>query len=441
MALTTPATANEVIDRALNDVLSAMAAHGAKPSLKNSWIKAMIVAYSERVFDFYYALDQAALEALPDTAVVNLERWAAIWSIIRIAGAFSSGNAVATGVVGSEVPAGTILSAGDGRKYATSAQVFVETQSFTLSAGKLTSDGAGTATLETDVKHGLGSTVKISVSGAIQSEYNVTDADILSITSDKIITYAITGTPATPATGTILLGFSSAPLVVEAEETGEDGDQDFDVALRFESPLVGMDDVVMVDYDEIGGGADKELDADLRERMLDRIQNPIAHFNVAEIEAAAKTVAGVTRVWVQEITPVVGAVKIFFMRDNDTPAIPSGTEVADVDDVIQAIRPANTDEADVVVAAPVAEVQDFTFTDLQPATSSMEAAVLASLQQFFAERTELETNVDEDAYRSAIYNTVDPTNGDEVTTFTLSDPPGDITVGTGKIAQLGNVTF
>ncbi len=64
-----------------------------------------------------------------------------------------------------------------------------------------------------------------------------------------------------------------------------------------------------------------------------------------------------------------------------------------------------------------------------------------SLNQFFDEGTEVGVNVDEDAYRSAIFNTVDTVTGDVVSTFTLSTPSGDVTIATGEIGVLGSVVY
>lgn len=437
MALTTPDTAKEVADRAVNDVELALAPVGGKPALKNSWLNALIVAFSNRAFDFYFALDQAALEALPDTAVANLDRWAAIWGITRTAGTPSTGNAITSGTVGSTVPIDAVLTTGDGKEYTVLTASTITTKS--LSVSSITRVGS-VATLTTAAKHELGSQVKITVTGADQTEYNVTNATA-TITSATTLTYAVTGAPATPATGTILLGFDSATLNVESVVFGDSEDQLFDAALKFESPIVGVDDTARVDFDAIGGGADRETNTALRERLLDRIQNPIAHFSTSEIKAVAKTVAGVTRVFVEEITPAVGQVTIYFMRDNDANPIPSGAEVTAVDTAIQAIRPANSDTADVIVSAPTAVSTAFTFTALTPNTATMKTAVEANLKQFFAEQTTVGVNVDEDGYRSAIFNTVDTVTGDTVTTFTLSTPTGDIVIAAGEIGTLGAVTF
>lgn len=437
MPLTTPDDVSELYDRVIADLEATLAPVGGKPFLNGSWLRALVVAYSNRIFDFYAALDNAALEALPDTASDNLGRWGAIFGVVRIPGSTSGGNTVATGTVGKIVPAGAFLATGDGRRYEVRVASAVSTKS--LAVASITRSGS-TATLTTAAKHGLGSQVLVTVTGAVETEYNVVDSPI-TIVDDVTIEYEVSGTPSTPATGTILLGFDSAALLIESEDFGEDQDLEFDAALQFESPIAGVDSTTRVDFDEVGGGADRETNSALRDRLLFQIQNPVAHFNVAEIVTVALSVPGVTRVFVFEITPDVGQVTVYFTRDNDADPIPSGTEVAAVKAVLDAIRPANTDTADLIVAAPSAVLVDFTFTDLQPDTGTMKAAVEASLEQFFAERTEVGEDVDSDAYRSAIYNTVDTTNGDRVTTFTLSGPVGDVSVSAGEIATLGNVTF
>jgi hypothetical protein len=142
------------------------------------------------------------------------------------------------------------------------------------------------------------------------------------------------------------------------------------------------------------------------------------------------------------ITVPLGQVRVFFMRDNDENPIPSGSEVATVKTAIEEILPANTDEAnDLIVLAPTGVTVDFTFTTLSPNTSTMQSAIQANLRQFFAESTSVGTNIDEDAYRAAIFNTVDTETGDVVQTFDLSAPTGDIAISSDEIGILGNVVF
>ena len=438
MALTTPETATEIIDRASNDVFLALIEFNAKPTLRNSWMRALIVAYCNRVFDLYLSLDQAVLEAMPDTAVVNLDRWAAIWGITRIPGVLATGQVVATGTVGKTIAVDKVIVTGDDKRYEVQAAGTI-TSTTGVAITTLVSDGAGTATA-TAVAHGLASNVKPTVTGAGESEYNVSNATITVVDADSF-TYAISGTPSTPASGSPVMAYNSAVLAVAAITFGEDENQDLDIALKFESPIAGIDDVVNVDANGLGGGDDQELDAALRTRMLERIQQPIAHFNVSEIVSISKTVPGVTRVFVFEITPSVGQVTVYFMRDNDATPLPDGAEVAAVKAVLETIRPANTDPDDVIVLAPTALTVDFVFTDLQPNTAAMKAAVTANLEQFFQEDTEVGVNIDSDAYRSVIFNSIDPDSGASVTTFTLTNPAGDIAIGLGEIGLLGDITF
>ena len=443
MALTTPTSADEVIDRAINDVFLQLQEFGAKPSLKNSWLNALIVGYANRVFDFYFALDQAALECLPDTATPEavggkLERIAAIWGITRIPGAQAKGSIIATGVVASEIPNTAIYVVGDGGQYTVDTAITITTKS--LSVASIVRS-ATTATLTTTVPHRLATNVKINVTGAVETEYNVTSAAI-TILDEDTITYQVAGSPSSPATGTILLGFDTAIVDVTSVNFDDAADQVADAGFTLESPLVGVDDVARADTDSVVGGADQETTDALRTRLLDRIQNPVAHFNVADITAKAKTVAGVTRVFVQEITPSVGQVTVYFMRDNDdVSTIPDGAEVAAVKAVLDTIRPANTDPDDLIVLAPTALPTDFTFTSTTPSTATMKAAVEASLVEFFAEKTSVGVDVTSDEYRAAIFNTVDTVTGDILTGFILSTPVGLIGVSSGQIATLGAVVI
>lgn len=438
MPLTAPATAREVVDRALNDVQQAMTAAGAKPFVRRSWLRNLITAFGNRVFDFYFALTREIDEVLPDTAIRNLERWAAVWGVLRTAGLRSNGTVWVLGTNGAAVNTNQVLVDGTGQAYLTTSAGVIA--NITQSVISVTRDGS-IATLTTSIPHGLSLNALITVAGAGQAEYNVLGATILTIPSANTLTYAVTGAPATPATGVITLNTAGASVSVRSNDFSEDADQDTGSVLTFESPQAGLLDSVSVAFPGLTGGSDQETDASLRERLLDRIQNPIAHFNVAEITARARAIPGVTRVFVFEITPAVGQVTVYFTRDNDVDPIPDAAEVAEVAAAIQAIRPATTAPADVIVAAPAPVPVTFNFTAITPSTSSMKNAVTESLRQFFAERTLVGQPVTVDQYRTAIFATVDPTTGQRLTSFSLAIPTGTVGVSAGQIATLGLVTF
>ena len=71
----------------------------------------------------------------------------------------------------------------------------------------------------------------------------------------------------------------------------------------------------------------------------------------------------------------------------------------------------------------------------------MRSAIIANLEQFFRESTTVGVNIDQDAYRAAIFNSVDPDTGLSIKSFSLSSPTSDITILQGEIGTLGNITF
>jgi len=447
MAQDLPASSGVISQLIKTDVQRELAS--SNPFLSQSWLGGIIVGLANRFFDFYHSLEEAALEALPDTAVDNLERWGVIYRINRIAGNQASGYAVATGVVGTSIPALSQLRFGDDLYQTTAGSGVSE-----ISAGVSSlTQVDGLATLVTTVAHLFASNVLITVTGANEAEYNVVDL-ACQVIDENTLTYVVDSGAASPATtaGTITVAADIAFLSVISLVSGASQNHPLDAQLTFVSTITDIDDLTHVAALDGGitRGSDTETTEQLRDRLVDRIQNPIAHFNVAELTYLAKTVFGVTRVWVEEITPAVGQCTVYFTRDNDVDSfgapdqIPDSAEVAEVDAVIQSVRPATTDEADVIISAPTATPvggTDFTFTDLQPNTVTMQAAVTASLQQFFSEKPEVSTNVDADAYRAAIKTTIDPDTGAEVSTFTLSPDPGDITVASGSLGTLGDIVY
>lgn len=440
MALELPTSATQVVQRAKTDVQRNL--KGSNPFLKNSILGAFITGISHRIFDFYIQLREAIDILFPDTSEGEfLERWAAIYGQTRQGATNSTGTIFATGVAGGFIPVGTTFASSNGILYDSTASASISAQ--TLSVVSLTRSGA-VVTATTDSDHNLGSNASVTIAGAVETEYNGT-FDI-KVTGATTFTYEITATPTTPATGTLTAVFTGVALPVisqEVQDTENDinVNQDNGTILTLQSPLVNVDDTLAVTFAGIGGGTNQETILELQTRLLERIQNPVAHFNSAEIISEARKVSGVTRVFVQEVTPDVGQVTIYFMRDNDVNPIPSAIEVTEVKNRILAIKPANTSDADVILAAPTAVTQNFTFTALNPNTVTMQKAITDSLTQFFIEEPRVGVNITEDAYRAAINNTIDPETGARVLSFTLGVPAADITINTGEIGLLGTIVF
>lgn len=438
MGLDLPENADEVVQRSKTDVQRDLAE--SNPFLENSWLGALVTAAANRIFDFYIQLQEAINLNFPDTTSGDfLDRWASIYGVPRTAATQSTGNIVATGTATTVIPISTGYQSSDGLSYTTTASATITAQS--LSVTSIIRTGS-IATVTTAVDHEIASNVAVTISGAVQTEYNGVQEII--VTAANQFEYNVSGTPVTPATGTILAAFTAANVPVQSDDfetTETTVNQSLDAVLTLGSPISGVDNAANVDFGTLGGGVAQESDTDLRNRLLSRIQNPVAHFSVSDIENQAKLVPGVTRVFVQPITPAVGQVTVYFMRDNDTDSIPDASEVVTVKAKIDEILPANTNTVDVIVNAPTAVSTNFTFTAISPDTLTMEAAITASLEQFFDEATEVGVDVTEDKYRSAIISTIDTETGEQLQTFTLSTPTTDISISTNQIGTLGTVSF
>jgi len=430
-----PESAQEIDARSKADVQREL--NQSNPFLKNSWLGAIVTAAANRIFDFYLQLKAAITQNFPDTATGEyLTRWAAIWGKQQLPASQSNGNVVATGVAGSIVPNSTTLTVTGVGEFVTTSSGTISNQ--TINIQSLSRSGT-TVTAVTESNHNLADGIEVTVANATDAAYNVTATII--VTALDAFQYEIIGSPADEPGTLADVSFTTANIPVQSVEFGQSVNLDAGTQLRLQSPIVGVDDVFTVDFGAVGGGTDQETEDSLRARTLDRIQNPVSNFNVAAITEQAKEVPGVTRVFVQEVTPAIGQVTVYFMRDNDPNPIPTGSEVVKVKDSILTIKPANTQDSDVIVEAPVGVDVDFVFTDLLPNTTTMRDAISANLRQFFDERTNVGSDVDEDAYRSAIFNTVDTVTGDLVQTFTLSSPSGDVTISAGEIGILGAVTY
>lgn len=438
MALPLPDTSKDVTQRAKVDVRRELSR--SDPFVRRSYLGAIVVGLCNRVFEYYLALREVELESNPATAIRNLHRWASIWKIYTLPGSAASGALwvqATAGAIGTVLAAGTRFVSSAGNVYLSTSDTSIETVSGAISALSA-SGGIATATR---VGHGLASNAVATISGATQAGFNLADV-LITVTSKDQFTYEVGAGLSGSATGSPVVSSVGAAVVVVSEGAGSQFGLEADAPVSFESgPPANVSSPAFVAAPGIADGSDVESDDAKRARMLFRIRNPTAHFNPASITAKATEIGGVTRVYVQPVTPAVGQATIYFLRDDDASPIPSAAEVAAVKTKILEIKPVEMSDSDVIVAAPTAVVQNFTFSAISPSTASMKAAVKATLADFFRLKTSVGVSVPQDAYRSAIFNTRDPVTGDPVASFTLSAPTGAITISTGEIAMLGTVSI
>lgn len=413
---------------------------------RRGFIGGMVRSLGSALHDWYVKLKRYAdREPFPQTATGQFlfqGWWGDITKLTPLPATGATGKVVITGTAGTILPSASQMTANN-LTYTVNSTVAVVAQSLLISS--LTRSGT-TAIAETDVEHLLATGMSLTMSGAAQAEYNGTFA--ITVTAANEFTYQITGSPATPATGSVLASGTWGNADITCTTKGQETNIDAGSILTLSSAPVGMNSTAIVTFGSIGGGTDAETDESYRSRVLEALGTDFGMFSAAEIKIVAREIAGVTRVWVMEATEgatngvLPGQVKIFFMRDLDANPFPSGIEVETLrTHIIDTCKPAHTVDEDVMVSGPTRLDVDFAFTSITPDTASMRTAIKASLAQFFAESVDLGVNIVEDDYRCAIKNTFDPERRQTLTSFVLSSPTGDITVGTNELPYLGDVTF
>lgn len=433
MPLNIPEDSSTVISRSKNDVQSA--APQSNPFLRNSWLSAIITSCANRIYDFYLNLTFAVRQTFWDTSDGDfLARQAGWFGVTQLEETQGFCNLVFAGTAGTPVAISTEASDGVAT-YTTDIAGTITNKNESVASINVS---AGVATVTMAADHTLASNVPVAIAGATETLLNGTKS--ITVTGTDTFTYSTTA-PDGPAAGTITADYNSASISATSTGAGSDFALDGDARLTISQTVAGINSEIRVDINGTTGASAEETPEDFRNRFLFRVQNPVANFNESAIINKCREVTGVTRVFVRPITPDVGQVTVYFMRDNDSNPIPGGAEITEVKDKLLEIKPATTSDDDVIFPTLTAVVTPFTFTALAPNTLSMQSAINNQLALFFATQTEESVNVDIDIIRAAIASTVDPDTGDRVTSFDISAPAGDIVVNTGEIATLGTVTY
>lgn len=410
-------------------------------NIRNSLIKGIVDSMSTGFDENNDNVKELLKQLFPQTATDEyLEAWASWFGITRKDPVKAEGYVVFTGVVSTPIPISTLIQKADGTQYETQASATIATQSIGISS--LTRSGL-TATATTSSNHNLATGVSVTISGATQTEYNITAT--ISVISNTQFTYTISGSPATPATGTILAGFATAYVLIKASEYGVLGNSASGSQLTLISPIININDNCFISYDGLFGGLDAETDDELRVRLKDRCSNFTAPFTQSGLPVFIKEkISGITRIWVQTATPSAGYVTIYFTRDNDLNIIPNSTQVNAVKsaiiDIDTGIKPANTPDSYVVVSSPTPVSINITFSALSPNTAAMKTAITEALTDYFRSAS---VNVDGDItvneINALIYSVTDE-NGNSPT-FTIASPSSTTVIANNQLAILGTITY
>ena len=411
------------------------------PNIRNSLIKGLVDSMSAGFDENNDNVKELLKQLFPQTATDEyLEAWASWFGITRKDPVKAEGYVVFTGVASTAIPISTLVQKADGTQYETQASATITTQSIGIST--LTRSGS-TATATTSSNHNLATGVSVTISGATQTEYNITAT--ITVISNTQFTYTISGSPATPATGTILVGFATAYVLIKASEYGVLGNSASGSQLTLISPIIDIDDNCFISYDGLSGGLDAENDDQLRVRLQDRCANFTAPFTESGLPIFIREkISGITRVWVQTATPSAGYVTIYFTRDADSNIIPNSTQVNAVKsaiiDVDTGIKPANTPDSYVVVASPTPVSINITFSVLSPNTVAMQTAITEALTDYFkSSSVNVGGDIAVNEISALIYGITDEDGN--TPTFTITAPSTTTAIANTELAILGTITY
>jgi len=204
------------------------------------------------------------------------------------------------------------------------------------------------------------------------------------VRSDGLL-YKLQGETIVPAAGTI-----DANVICETE--GQTGNLEAGDSLSLQSSVAGVD-ASAVFVATVTEGEDQEALEDYRTRVLERLQNPPSGGTVTDYIAYAKTVTGVTRVWVLPNNLGQGTIGTTFVEDGNAPAsiIPSPAKVAEVQVAVDGLKPRST--ADHTCFAPI-ELEMNPAIQLKPNTTDVQNAVIAELNDLLAREAQVRDAVD-----------------------------------------------
>ena len=440
MAFNIP-TRKQIFDRNLADFADEI--HELNPFIEESFIRGILAAIANREGDTYDSLAIAIEQLFPHTATGIYARYHGnLKGIDILAATAADGYITVTGVAGTIIPKGTQFKADGGAIYEV-VDTDYSIATHTINISHLTSTNS-IAHATTSGYHFFATKNVVTIAGATNPIYNKTVAiDVDGLAS---FNYPISSTQLPDESTSITATLTFASVKVRATTAGIDTNLAGGAKLTLTETLTDVDNDAYAQYDGISGGSDEETDTAYRARYLDvyrKIQSP---FNAPNIESTLKKVAGITRVFIKKITPEIGDVEIYFVRDNDIDSIiPSAQEIERAKDAIRSILPVHDellDNESVIVKAPIPKNIQFQIINLAPNTISMREAITNNLDDFF--KTEVSIGaytIPQDLYRAIIWQSLDLTTGLYPTAFTILNPVGDIEVLNGEIPIFEGASF
>lgn len=217
--------------------------------------------------------------------------------------------------------------------------------------------------------------------------------------------------------------------IAQARAVVAGADGNYSGTVRLVEPSPGIGDVPIL----TGSGVDGDTDEELRDRLLDVLQNPPQGGNAADYKRWALEVPALTRAWV--MPPVAGSpdFTIYVADDSKAPAAPTpdGPDVTAAQAIVDAEGP--------VTANPTATAATFEALDAEititPNTAEIESAVDAEIDAMLIERATPGGTI----LLSWLQEAVARTPG--LTDFTITAPVADVSPAGDNVVYKGTTVF
>jgi len=307
-------------------------------------------------------------------------------------------------------------------------QLFPDTQDedFLLRFGGLFSvvrNPATFAELNIEVTGTTGGTV---VQG---TQYQRSDGALYAVKDDIVV-------PAGPGTAT---------GVIVAVVAGDGGNINDGSTVSLTSPVTGVESDTTVLSTAVEGEDQEDIE-DYRTRVIERMQNPPAGGKATDYIAFAKTVTGITRVFVGPGVLGEGTVITWSVEDDEDPIFLSPAKVLEVQIAVDNLKPISADHT---AATPINNPVDMDIR-LKPNTVAVQDAVKSELEDMFLREAKVAGAIDPEQVGLNIFfdgvislskiNEAISLAADEED-HVLDSPTANITPLTGGLATLGTVTF
>lgn len=218
---------------------------------------------------------------------------------------------------------------------------------------------------------------------------------------------------------------------VEAVDAGVLGNADPGLMLTLVQPVPGVTNAFTVLAPGLAGGIAKESVESLRARVI-RSYRVIPHGGSADdYETWALEFPGVTRAWCRGGHMGPGTVGLFVMRDNDPEPFPNPSQLQEIKDYIEPLRPVT---AELFLLAPTDRPVHYSIRPV-PDTTAVRAAITASL----ADLHEREAGLGDTLLISHIREAISGAAGE--TDHSLTVPSADVPAAEKELLTFGGITW